>query len=794
MAVTLHNANATAGAGSVGARTLLHTSTAGAVLLVWIHSNEATTYSAVAAGLNPLTRLGAVSAGTSRSELWGLTAPPSGTLTISAIPAGTQVATWCLAATTYTGQRQIGGSPFGTVAQGSATAANVALSVSSTSTDLVVYGFGISANTTITTTTGTNRTNTTHSTTGRLVVGDVTGAATLSISATSGASGVWGMLAVPVVASLTATTSLAFDNAAFTATTGVVNTLGLLLTATSNACLLVFTNVGGGDATVSAINAGALSLTRMAILPGKGDTRLYELWVLTAPATGVLTISAVLADDAVTNFGLGAITYTGHYTGTGGPFGGVATSTASATASTSLVVSSTAGNVVVLGFGIDFETTANSAGPGTTARSNSAPWPFVLITDTPGQTNVTASAAANAATQWGNIGINLIQAGVSSNFSAQVSVTDVKDTIAATGYSLLRGQAAVTDKRDTAAAPSRLRITGQGSVTDVKDTVAVPSRLRITGQASVTDVRDTAAVSARNRITGQVAVTDTRDTVAAPAANRITAAVSVADRRDTVVATSYLLLSAIAAVTDRRDTISIPIVQAGAAFQAAVAVTDVRDSIVVSATLPINGSVSVTDRPDSIVVAATAYGAVIIGQVSVTDAPDNISVSINNISPSAEVVTTFIDPGAGGGGKKRKQPYVRLPEDFWAIREQHLRSLQPEMVESAEPAETVPAVSSVPVPIKLQGYRIERASVIQKLQKAPDPPKLYNHTRRLKQLNAHIAEQKRLEATAREQARLKAKQLAEQKRRNKLRKLKRKVAILAIARLLGLLTHVYSKL
>src|SRR4051812_17618812 len=220
MAVTFHNFTQTAGGASVGSRTVIHTvSAAGCAVLVFTYTNASTSISSVGANVNgfsyPFTNLGSVNASAGRAEVWGLSScPQSATLSISINTVAVSLM-FATVVVSYTGQRQIGGSPFGTVVSGSANAsANPSFSVSSTTTDIVVYGFGVSGAPAVTITTGNNRGSATLSTSGRLVVGDVTGAATVSISATAATANTWAFLGVPIVASAAApTTSLAFDNA-----------------------------------------------------------------------------------------------------------------------------------------------------------------------------------------------------------------------------------------------------------------------------------------------------------------------------------------------------------------------------------------------------------------------------------------------------------------------------------------------------------------------------------------------------------------------------------------------------
>jgi hypothetical protein len=214
--------------------------------------------------------------------------------------------------------------------------------------------------------------------------------------------------------------AIAFDNAAVSQTTTLRTTAGLLLTATANAVLLVYTNVSN-DQSTSAVNVGANNLTRLGSVTFLGTARRAELWGLTAPPSGVLTISCTMAGAGL-EIGMAAVTYVGHLT-SATPFGGVTSNSGSATAQTSLVISSTTTNLAVFGFMLD-SFADGTAGAGLTTRLKLQAWQGFVIADAPGALSLTGSATAAAAASWGNLGINLIaSAGSAWKFSlAQMSV------------------------------------------------------------------------------------------------------------------------------------------------------------------------------------------------------------------------------------------------------------------------------------------------------------------------------------------------------------------------------------
>ena len=210
--VTFDNAASTAGPASSNTKAVLLTVTTNAVLVVATHSNEANSMSAVVAGGVACFRLGKIVAGTGSTELWGLSAPASGTLTISAAVTGNNPATFALAAASYVGKRTTA-SPFGGVVAVSAAATlNANITISSETDDIAFIAWGKSANGTIALSINqTARADKTHSTTGRLVIGDATGLALLGLSATSTVTGDWAVVGVNILASLSAAPATTFN-------------------------------------------------------------------------------------------------------------------------------------------------------------------------------------------------------------------------------------------------------------------------------------------------------------------------------------------------------------------------------------------------------------------------------------------------------------------------------------------------------------------------------------------------------------------------------------------------------
>ena len=200
--VAFDNAAFTSQPASAHAISLLLTATAGTVLLVASHGNEGTSISTIeVAGVN-LGKLGRIVGGTGTTELWGLTTPATGVLTINATlvgASGTQMI-WCLGAATYTGCRTTA-TPFGTAVVASAAASLLAtITIASTASDTVAIAWGLSAVPAVTLGIGqTERGSATHSTSGKLVWGDHAGETSLTLSATSVGTADWAVVAVNLI-------------------------------------------------------------------------------------------------------------------------------------------------------------------------------------------------------------------------------------------------------------------------------------------------------------------------------------------------------------------------------------------------------------------------------------------------------------------------------------------------------------------------------------------------------------------------------------------------------------------
>lgn len=202
MPVTLDNLSATVSGAAVSMTLALTIASSAKALVVFTGSDNSRSISALTWNGTSLTRLTGLSTSSRNSELWVLTAPAAGSFNV--------VANWVgsggtgLFALSYNNVKASGG--FGTpVAASAAAAATVNMSLSSTNTDLCVgyFAYNTAANA-VTINNGTTRRSLCCSTTIRMVVADIAGAASITLSATAAASGAWVMLGVPLVFSATA--------------------------------------------------------------------------------------------------------------------------------------------------------------------------------------------------------------------------------------------------------------------------------------------------------------------------------------------------------------------------------------------------------------------------------------------------------------------------------------------------------------------------------------------------------------------------------------------------------------
>lgn len=173
------------------------TCTSHAVIVVFSYVNgSVASLSAVEYGGTPLSLLGGVNTTTSRLEVWAATAPPSGALTLSAVVVGSTALSRGFTILSYTGAADA--STFRSPTTGTAGAATDAnFNVNSTPTEVVACAFALLGSGVITPYGCTGRASATG--TSALVAADTTGAATLSLSASSSVSRSWLFLGLPIV-------------------------------------------------------------------------------------------------------------------------------------------------------------------------------------------------------------------------------------------------------------------------------------------------------------------------------------------------------------------------------------------------------------------------------------------------------------------------------------------------------------------------------------------------------------------------------------------------------------------
>jgi hypothetical protein len=178
---------------------------ANAVLLVFAAGRDAPfSASAVAYGGVALSKIADVSQEFEIVTCWALTAPAAGVNTLSV--AFSNIARFSVLAASYQNVKASG--PFGTIVSGVSALANATFSVSSTSTDVVAACWaGINQH--ITANNGTTRASVSTTASGvPAVLVDITGAGTVSLSATQANAVAWGFIGVPLRFSAVAATSL----------------------------------------------------------------------------------------------------------------------------------------------------------------------------------------------------------------------------------------------------------------------------------------------------------------------------------------------------------------------------------------------------------------------------------------------------------------------------------------------------------------------------------------------------------------------------------------------------------
>lgn len=214
---------------------------------------------------------------------------------------------------------------------------------------------------------------------------------------------------------------ITFDNKASGQTQGT--SLKVLLTAAANTTLLAFTTNGFGIS-VSSMAYGGVALQRKAMVVNTDYSATLELWVLSAPGTGILTLSAQFVSSV--NWGMIGVTYLGVKASNG--FGTPVSATAAGgTTTINLSLSSTNTDLVVACFATGY-TDNIIANNGTLRGSATASFDMrMIVADITGALAITVSATSSAAS-WAVLGIPLLfsaAAGGSSRFFGLRSLVGV---------------------------------------------------------------------------------------------------------------------------------------------------------------------------------------------------------------------------------------------------------------------------------------------------------------------------------------------------------------------------------
>ncbi len=203
---------------------------------------------------------------------------------------------------------------------------------------------------------------------------------------------------------------VAFDNVGSTAQTAT-SSLTVVLTLTTGAVLLAF--VSGNDTTgsVSAIAYNGVALTRLGFA-GAGTGSRVEAWGLTAPAAGVHDLVAQFS-DGVTVWEMVGVSYVNAKAA--GPFGTVASATASAVTVVLSVSVGGANDMVAAGF---MQRADNISAMSITNRSSAGPSYAFYVGDTAGAATVSISAiiAGAISGNWAMVAVPIL-------FSAAAAAT-----------------------------------------------------------------------------------------------------------------------------------------------------------------------------------------------------------------------------------------------------------------------------------------------------------------------------------------------------------------------------------
>jgi hypothetical protein len=190
-----------------------------------------------------------------------------------------------------------------------------------------------------------------------------------------------------------------FDNIAFGATNG--QALKMTLTAATAATMIVFVvNDNGRSVSSIAYNGVALTKQGTGVLNGP----VAEMWILSAPNSGVLTLSLQMAVGS-SSLRAGAVTYTNVKAANG--FGTSVNASAFSTTNVNMSLSSTTTDIVVGMFMVNNLGTLTMSGNIRGSFTCSATSTFI-IGDTSGAAPITLSSVAGTSGNWCQFGIPLI--------------------------------------------------------------------------------------------------------------------------------------------------------------------------------------------------------------------------------------------------------------------------------------------------------------------------------------------------------------------------------------------------
>jgi hypothetical protein len=141
--------------------------------------------------------------------------------------------------------------------------------------------------------------------------------------------------------------------------------------------------------------------------------------------------------------------------------------------------------------------------------------------------------------------------------TVNISITDSRDTIAATAAGAATATPAITAPNDIIAATASGSATATVAITTLADTIAANASGSATATAAITSPNDTIAVAESQSSTATAAIIDLADTIAGNASGTAVINASITAPNDTIAASETGQATANIAITDSRDTIAL---------------------------------------------------------------------------------------------------------------------------------------------------------------------------------------------------------------------------------------------